>query len=329
MGDKKWIPAINYSSYSDLTMVYLIDYGAYRREFDSLLMSVIALFISLMIIAIIMTLFISNILTKPIHRIIQATVQISDGDFSSDATLESNDEIGTMGKAVNSLATNMSVMVEKVRQEERAKKELEYKMLQNQINPHFVYNVLNSIKVMAQLQGADNICKLIDSFGGLLKEVSKGVNDRVTVREEFELAEKFVFIHKLRRKGLIETTYRIEEGCGNCLVIKFLLQPLLENSIIHGFEGKHGMGELLVSARKKENKLELLIQDNGVGMTREEIDNLMSGRAEKKGRYNSIGVENVQERIHMMYGEEYGISYSSQKGEYTRVSVLLPLEYDA
>ncbi|MBP3218368.1 MAG: histidine kinase, partial [Lachnospiraceae bacterium] len=283
--------------------------------------------IVMMVGALLMTLVLSNVLTEPILRIIQATTRISGGDFSPDPALESDDEIGSMGKSINSLAANMAEMVVRVREEERNKKELEYRILQNQINPHFVYNVLNSIKVMAQLQGADNICKLIDSFGGLLKEVSKGVNDRVTVREEFDLAEKFVFIHKLRRKGLIESSYVIEPGCEDCLVIKFLLQPLLENAIIHGFEGKHGMGELIIEAHKAGQNLELSILDNGIGMTQEEIDALLEGKTGKTGGYNSIGVQNVQEHIRMMYGEEYGIHYSSVKGEYTRVTVLVPLEY--
>ncbi len=326
VGDHKWISAINHSEVTNLTMVYLIEYSTLRSEFDALLRSVVVLFVSLMLVAVLMTVVISNILTKPIHRIIQATLHISEGDFSVDPTLESDDEIGNMGRAVNTLSTNMALMVDTVREEERNKKEMEYKILQNQINPHFVYNVLNSVKVMAQLQGADNICKLIDSFGGLLKEVSKGVNDRVTVKEEFELAEKFVFIHKLRRKGLIESSYEIEEGCENYLVIKFLLQPLLENAIIHGFEGRHGMGKLHVSAKKIGDKLELSIRDNGNGMTKEEIDNLLSGNVDKIGKYNSIGVKNVQERIHLIYGEEYGISYNSVKGEFTLVTVLLPLE---
>ena len=323
----RWLSVRDTSAYTGLTMLHLIDYGSFRRESASLVRSVIMLLITLMVGAVLMTLILSSFLTQPILRMIQATVRISGGDFSTDPELESNDEIGTMGKAMNRLATNMGEMVDRVREEERNKKELEYRILQNQINPHFVYNVLNSIKVMAQLQGADNICKLIDSFGGLLKEVSKGVNDRVTVREEFDLAEKFVFIHKLRRKGLIESSYVIEPGCEECLVIKFLLQPLLENAIIHGFEGKRGMCELRVEAHKDGDNLELSIFDNGIGMTQEEIDALMEGRAGKGGRYNSVGVQNVQERIRMMYGEQYGIRYSSVKGEFTRVTVLLPLEY--
>lgn len=323
----RWLPVRNVSGYSGLTMVHLIDYRSFRREFASLGRTVISLLIVMMVGALLMTLVLSNVLTEPILRIIQATTRISGGDFSPDPALESDDEIGSMGKSINSLAANMAEMVVRVREEERNKKELEYRILQNQINPHFVYNVLNSIKVMAQLQGADNICKLIDSFGGLLKEVSKGVNDRVTVREEFDLAEKFVFIHKLRRKGLIESSYVIEPGCEDCLVIKFLLQPLLENAIIHGFEGKHGMGELIIEAHKAGQNLELSILDNGIGMTQEEIDALLEGKTGKTGGYNSIGVQNVQERIRMMYGEEYGIHYSSVKGEYTRVMVLVPLEY--
>ncbi len=326
-GGREWLPVKEYSEYSGLTMVQLIDYASFRRALRSVVRTVAILLATLMIGAVLMTIMLSNVLSKPLYDIIQATIRISGGDFSTDPKLESDDEIGRMGAAVNLLATNMAGMVERVREEERTKQELEYRVLQNQINPHFVYNVLNSIKIMAQFQGADNICKLIDSFAGLLKEVSKGVNDRVTVREEFELAEKFVFIHKLRRKGLITSSYSIEPECENCLIIKFLLQPLIENAIIHGFEGKRGMGELKVAAARRDDCLVITIQDNGSGMTREEMDEILAGSNEKSGRYNSVGVRNVQERIRMSYGDEFGISYDSVKGEYTRVTVLLPLEY--
>lgn len=115
---------------------------------------------------------------------------------------------------------------------------MEYRTLQSQINPHFVYNTLNSIRIMAELQGAKGICDMVIHFGELLKEVSKGVDDKITIEQEFSLVEHYIYLQKIRRKGLIRTEYAVEPGCEKGMIIKFLLQPLVENSVIHGLEGK-------------------------------------------------------------------------------------------
>lgn len=325
----RWMMVSNTSIYSGLTIMQLIDYRAFRSEISLFLKSMIGVFVMAVFLALILTSILTNWLTKPIQRSIKALGRISGGDFSVDRALESDDEVGRMGRAINSLAINIDALMKQAREEESQKKQLEYKLLQNQINPHFVYNVLNSIKVMAQLQGAENISRLVDNFGGLLKEVSKGVNDKVPMEEEFELADQYIYIMNLRKKGLIHTSYYIEEGCENCAVLKFLLQPLVENAIVHGFEGKLGVKELQIEARKREGHLEVSIRDNGNGMTEEEIRKLLTkGNPEdRRSKYNSIGINNIQERIHLLYGEEYGVSYESVKSEFTKATVKLPLEF--
>ena len=179
---------------------------------------------------------------------------------------------------------------------------------------------------MAQLQGADSIYTMVENFGELLKEVSKGVDDKITIRKEFELLERYVYLQKIRKKGLIRTEYQIEPGCENALIIKFLLQPLVENAILHGFERKKGMEIIQISARKEGDTLLILIRDNGIGMTEEEIRQLFRSNPESKIQYNKIGVKNIQERIQILYGPEYGLSYASEPDRYTIVSVLLPFE---
>lgn len=323
----RWLMVKNHSDYSGLTIIQLIDYKSLQGEISLFLRTLICVFVAVVIIAVFMAVMLSNLLTKPIQNSIAALNRISNGDFSVDVSLEGNDEIGKMGCAINSLAINIDGLMKLARKEERQKKELEYKMLQNQINPHFVYNVLNSIKVMAQLQGADNITRLVDNFGGLLKEVSKGVNDKVTVQEECELADKYIYLYKLRKKGLIQVSYDVAEECKNALVLKLLLQPLIENAIVHGFEGRKGMETLAIKARRQGDLLQISLEDNGVGMTPEEIDAIFD--KENHGtdsKYNSIGINNVQERIKLLYGNDYGLAYESEKTVYTRVTVTLPFE---
>ena len=329
-GGNRWMLVKNASAISGLTMVQLLDYSTFQGEITLFLRSTAVVFGVAILFALAMTAILSRWLTTPIQRNIAALQRISNGDFSIDRSLEGTDEVGQMGKAINSLATNINSLMEKAREEEKTKKQLEYKFLQNQINPHFVYNVLNSIKVMAQLQGAENISRLVNSFGGLLKEVSKGVNDKVTIQEEFRLVDQYVYIMNLRKMGLIQVTYQIQEGLEECLILKFLLQPLVENAIVHGFDGKQGIKKLEIAAIRRNNYLEVSVCDNGNGMTEDEIRAVLSdAEGENAGaKYNAVGIHNIQERIHLLYGEEFGVSYESAKTEFTKAIVRLPVEVE-
>ena len=327
-GDSRWFAARSHSDYSGLNILELVSYSSLTSQTRSLFISSFAILFFVAATAIILTVLLSTTLTRPINRILNKMALISEGDFSQDESLNGDDEIGKLGEGVNYLARNVESLMVSVREEEREKKEYEYKILQSQINPHFVYNVLNSIRVMAKLQGAENICNVTENFGGLLKEVSKGVDDKITITEEFELARKYLYLQIVRRKGMLNVQYQIDEDCRNALILKFLLQPLIENSILHGLEGKRGPSRIVLHAFNRDDRLYISIWDNGVGMTQEEITNLMTAQEKKAvGHYNQVGVRNVQERIQLLYGQEYGLSYESVKGEFTEVTVTLPIEY--
>lgn len=325
---EKWFMVKNYSAYSGFTIVQLIDYKVFQKQIDLLIKSTGVVILSALIVIFFMTSLLSNNLTKPISNITKKMKLISQGDFSIDRSLEGDDEIGTLGRGINKLAQSVDLLMRQIRDEEAKKKELEYKTLQSQINPHFVYNVLNSVRIMAQLQGADSICTMVENFGDLLKEVSKGVDDKITIEREFDLTERYVYLQKIRKKGLIRTEYEIEAGCEKCLIIKFLLQPLVENAILHGFEGKKGMENICISAKRNGDDLQVTIRDNGRGMTEEEIGRLLKFHNESKTQYNKVGVKNIQERIQLLYGAQYGLSYESVLNEYTMVKVLLPFEVE-
>ncbi len=324
--DQKWFAVKDHSEYSDFTIIQLINNQVFRSQSEILMKSTIIMIIIILAVIFVLTSMLSNILMKPISNITRRMKLIATGDFSVDKSLEGDDEIGTLGKGINGLSQSVNSLMEQMRREEALKKELEYKTLQSQINPHFVYNVLNSIKIMAQLQGADSIYMMVESFGELLKEVSKGVDDKITIVKEFELLERYVYLQKIRKKGLIRTEYHVEQGCENALIIKFLLQPLVENAILHGFERKKGMEIIQISAKKVGDNLLIMIRDNGIGMTEEEIRQLFQTNPESKIQYNKIGVKNIQERIQILYGPEYGLLYESEPDKYTRVNVLLPFE---
>ncbi|MEF2877800.1 MAG: histidine kinase [Blautia sp.] len=324
--DQKWFAVKNYSVYSEFTVIQLINHKVFQEQNEILKQSTFIVILITLIVVFFLIILLSNILTKPLSNIVKRMKLISAGDFSVDKSLEGDNEIGTLGKGINTLSQSVASLMEQIRREEAMKKELEYKTLQSQINPHFVYNVLNSIKIMARLQSADSIYTMVDSFGELLKEVSKGVDDKITITKEFELLERYVYLQKIRKKGMIRTEYTLEPGCENGLIIKFLLQPLVENAILHGFERKKGMGILHISAQRQEDNLLIVIRDNGMGMTEEEISQVFERNNDSKIQYNKIGVKNIQERIKILYGSQYGLSYESELEKYTAVRVLLPFE---
>lgn len=324
--DQKWVGVKNYSTYSGFTVVQLMNYRIFQEQSEILKQSTFIVIFIMLIVVFFLIILLSNILTKPLSRIVKRMKVISEGDFSVDRSLEGDDEIGILGKGINQLTQSVASLMDQIRKEEARKKELEYKTLQSQINPHFVYNVLNSIKIMAKLQSADSIYTMVESFGELLKEVSKGVDDKITIVKEFELLERYVYLQKIKKKGLIRTEYSLESGCENGLIIKFLLQPLVENAILHGFEKKKGMEIIKISASRQNDNLLVRIEDNGIGMTKEEIKKLFENDNVEKSQYNQIGVKNIQERIKILYGPQYGLSYESEINKYTIVNILLPFE---
>lgn len=324
--DQKWFSVENYSDHSGFTVIQLINHKVFQEQNEILKQSTLIVILITLIVVFFLIILLSNILTKPLSDIVKRMKLISAGDFSVDKSLEGDNEIGTLGKGINTLSQSVASLMEQIRREEAMKKELEYKTLQSQINPHFVYNVLNSIKIMARLQSADSIYRMVESFGELLKEVSKGVDDKITISKEFELLERYVYLQKIRKNGMIRTEYDLEPGCEKALIIKFLLQPLVENAILHGFERKKGMGLLHISARRQEDNLLVTIRDNGIGMTEEEMRQVFEKNNDRKVQYNKIGVKNIQERIKILYGSQYGLSYKSELEKYTIVSVLLPFE---
>ena len=207
---QKWFPVKKYSEYSGFTIVHLINSKVFKEQSEILMKSTIMVILTMLTVIFFLIILISNLLTKPLSRITKRMKLISQGDFSVDKTLEGDDEVGILGKGINTLSRSVATLMEQIREEEAIKKDLEYKTLQSQINPHFVYNVLNSIKIMAKLQSADSIYKMAESFGELLREVSKGVDDKITIEKEFRLLDQYVYLQKIRKKGLIRVEYVIE-----------------------------------------------------------------------------------------------------------------------
>ncbi|MCX7708355.1 MAG: sensor histidine kinase [Clostridia bacterium] len=316
------------SNYTGWTIVQELLYDELNRQNDILLgVTLLVLAISILFSSILIV-FLSANLTNPLKKITSRLKKISKGEFERDMVIEGEDELGELGGAINKMALNIKELLAKLLKDEEDKRYLEIMVLQQQVNPHFLYNTLNSIKWMAMVQKAEGIAQMVSSLGRLLKNIAKGTSDRITLKEELDLLDDYVFIQNIRYSGRIKMQKMIEEeGLLKCRILKLTLQPIVENAIFHGIEPKKEAGRIQLEVSKEGENLLITIEDDGIGISAEKIHNLFEGSTIDKSKgLNNIGIRNVDERLKLVYGSGYGLKISSEIGEFTRVSVRIPFE---
>jgi two-component system sensor histidine kinase YesM len=277
------------------------------------------------------TVYLSSNLTRPFNKLLRQTQEIAAGNFERDPSIEGEDELGVLGRGVNEMAENIRRLLDRVIEDEQEKRRLELEVLQNQVNPHFLYNTLNSVKLMATIQKVDGIREMVTALGRLLMNLSKNTSEKITLSEELALLDDYIYIQNIRYKGKIKLDYRLtDEDCLQCTIIKFTLQPIVENAIFHGIEPKKNAGRILIAIEASDDQLIIAIEDDGVGMTAAQIESLLAAVPPPKNRgLSKIGIKNVNERLKLVYGSRYGLSIESVAGEYTKVYVRIPKEYEA
>ena len=271
-----------------------------------------------------------------LHRTVGAPIKalrrqidtISGGDFSVDPSIEWNHELGDVGRGINDLSRSVSILMARRLEDEKQKRELEYRMLQNQISPHFIYNTLNSIKWMATIQHAPGVAEMVTALSRLLKNASKGTARLVRLQEEFELLEDYFTIQRYRYGGTITMDIRPpeEELAASCRIPRFTLQPLAENAIFHGIEPKGAAGSIKIRVYRNETGCVCIdVTDDGIGMDEATIAGLLAeDKKSKSNFFKDIGISNVHKRLQYEYGEAYGLSFASEPGAFTTVTVTLP-----
>lgn len=272
--------------------------------------------------------FIMNrMITVPVSQLRSKMQKIADGDFSRDPSIEWDHEIGDIGKGINDLSENVNQLMNKRVEFESQKKDLEYKILLNQINPHFIYNTLNSIKWMATAQGANGIAEMTTALSRLLKSISKGTSLIIDIREELSLLENYFTIQSYRYGGTISLDINVDDdSLYDCSIIKFTLQPLVENAIFHGIEPKGCAGHITINVIRDDNDIRIDVTDDGVGMSQEKANQILNdGSDSSTDFFRELGVNNVHKRLQYQFGEQYGITIESEPGKYTTMSIHIPM----
>ncbi len=231
-------------------------------------------------------------------------------------------EIVEMNDTFISIMYEIKQLIDEVAKQEKKKKDAEIRVLQNQLSPHFLYNTLNSIRWMAMIQKQDNIKEMVDALNALLSYALRGSGDPVPLADEIEILRNYVAIQKVRYQHF-DFAANVPAELGRVRVLKFLLQPLIENALIHGLAPSERPGEIAVSAASEGDHLLVTVVDNGVGMDEEKVGGLVRGLSAPPT--DRLGVRSVHERIQLHYGASYGLFIRSEPGIGTSVTVKVPL----
>ncbi len=275
-----------------------------------------------------------NVVVKTVlrqfYRIIDAIKRVQTGDLSVVIEDCGTDEMGELGSQVNKMLTEINHLMKEQIDKELLVKNSEIKALQNQINAHFIYNVLESIKMMAEIEEQYDISEAVTTLGKLLRYSMRWTAGTVTVAEEIEYIKNYLKLMNIRFDYEIYLSLNIPDRIYAQQIPKMSLQPIVENAIYHGIEQMAEDTNIYIKGLIEGNDCIIEITDAGRGMSEEEVARLykkISGEIETTGGSgNGIGLKNVQDRIKMNFGEEYGIEIASKLGCYTKIMVRIPLK---
>ncbi len=290
----------------------------------------------LMVFCIFVSLVVSYLVTRsvslPINRINETVECLGKGDFSRKLDIRYNDELTSFSAGFNKMIDDMKNLITEVYVTKIQKLDSEFKALQAQINPHFLYNTLESINSLALIKKEWEISEMIRGLASVFRYSIKNNDASVTLKDEIEHARLYILLQALRYEDRIEIGYDIPDSLKQVKVLKFMLQPLVENAIIHGIGKTNRKGSIRVAAKAEGAELHVSVSDNGKGMEEAKLQEIRAklqgngpAAAEAEQEINSIGLMNIHSRIRLHFGEAYGLSLESGPDQGTVIKIKLPL----
>lgn len=315
------VKTVGYTGWKIIGISYMDEMVATTREIRSFVGWILVVGI---LFVIFISAFISYKISQPVKRLEESMKMVEEGHFDINIEVKGEDEVVQLSRAFNLMVARIKQLMGQVVTEQEAKRKSELEALQAQINPHFLYNTLDSIVWMAENEKTQDVITMVTALARLFRiSISRGKNV-ITVREELEHARNYLIIQKRRYKDKFQFTIEAAEETLQYKTLKLILQPLIENAIYHGIEYMVDEGEIRITVSIVDGKLLYEVRDNGLGMKPEVMENILS-KEWKKGKGSGVGMKNVHERIQLYYGKQYGLEIQSELEEGTTVKAWLPL----
>ena len=290
---------------------------------------ILTLFVITVLMTLLLTIFVSGSLAdyelRPIRRIQTYIKDMENGEFGKPLPSMRSDEIGSLAENTQEMSEKIGELLETVKTEQKRMRTAEFKALQAQINPHFLYNSLDSINWLVRKGNTEKAIEMISALTTFFRiGLSKG-RDIITVREELEHVRSYLVIQKIRYENQFEYSFYVDPETENYFVPKLMLQPLVENALYHGIKLCDRKCILMIQVLSHGDRIEIEVLDNGAGMDAETLESVRKAMEHKgENRANSYGVVNVNDRIQILAGQEYGLRLTSEKGVGTSARIVLP-----
>lgn len=264
-------------------------------------------------------------ITRPIRKLSEVTDQVAKGDLSVRSDVRTGAEVTMLNDSLNTMIDKINELLEQVKKEQISLRKAEFELLQSQINPHFLYNTLDTIVWLAESGEQKKVVRMVGSLSDFFRASLNQGKDIVSIREELMHVRSYLEIQQVRYQDIMQYEINIPEELNPYMIPKITIQPLVENALYHGIKNKRGLGKIIITGVKEKDYFRLIIEDNGIGINKDRLmqirNEITNNKLDGKGIY---GLYNVNERIRLNFGEEYGVSIESNYGEGTTVSIKLP-----
>ncbi|WP_407272282.1 sensor histidine kinase [Radiobacillus sp. PE A8.2] len=324
-------------SFNNWKLVSLIPYREAVSNINSVFSKVFIILLLLFAVFFVVLAYLINRITRPLVDLGNVVEEVQDGNLSVRSRIQSDDEIGRFSKSFDYMLDRINLMIKEVQETQSRKRKAELAMLQAQINPHFLFNVLNSIRLKVFKNGDKESAKMISSLSKLLRMTIDENKDTIKFYDEVSTVSDYIFLMNMRQKEKNTFITNISNETYKQYIPRFILQPIIENSIIHGLQQSGGIIKLHAFTTK--DKFIIEIEDNGEGMDAEKLAGVQNvfaptsslkqiNQTERRTGFSNIGLSNVYERLAMTFGPEFRMKVDSAEGNGTRVTLLIPLRRD-
>ena len=293
----------------------------------NLIRAAVIFLLVIIVVVSLLAMLITRSITRPIRILCDAAEQIGQGHFEPRVHIAAKNELALLGDSFNRMAQQITVLIEDIRTEQIYNRNMELKLLQAQINPHFLYNTLDNIIWLTEADRKEDVVSIVMSLSQFFRTTLSGGRDIITLSEEISHVEAYLQIQQFRYRDILSYRIELPEDVKQVPVIKMTLQPLVENALYHGIKNRRGMGEICITARRDGEDALIRVADNGIGMKPEELQYLQAladGKEKASADNSGFGIANVAQRLKLNFGDRYGLDIESTYGEGTVITVHTP-----
>lgn len=267
---------------------------------------------------------ISRRITDPVLELSEKAEQFGNNDYSGKPVETEITELKTLDQNFDKMADRIEALMDKQIKDQKSLHRAELELLQAQINPHFLYNTLDSIVILAESEREEDVVNMVTSLSTFFRNSLSNGKDIIPLRAELAQATSYLEIQQIRYSDIMTYNISVPEDMLDITVPKLILQPIIENALYHGIKNRRGRGTIDITGEKDPDNILLKVKDNGAGMSPEQLEELQNGIYQE--HHNGLGLKNVFQRIQLYCGEDYGLTFKSTQGEGTEVTISLPAE---